>query len=506
MSEPVYEEDLVNLGYLNKKINGISKEIKLPENVSRHYASKPQPPYYAGDTWIDGKIVYTCIKSREIGLYADSDWVTESGAKEEAEQKNKTYLTKPSNYSPGDMWILQSDNDHKAGKKGEILISTAGRSTYDENDWVNMLSYGTIISINEVANNLNEAINKIGKIEEATEDGLIVIFYQDSEPEEKHIGDLWYVTGEVEGYEKGKIYRYDGTDWLILNDPTIQEAFDEANESKLIADGKIQSFYSNIEPTENMSVGDLWIDLDNNNQLYRYNGTNWVVVYDTNMDELVTLVDTTIKRVATIETDLGEIDLKVQETTTKITTIEGQVEDIEQQQTETNEKLAEQQITVDGIQSTVSQTQTMVGNNYNELKTKFDDYAPKSDVVSLQTSVEKIQTDTYTKTEINTKLTDGSVTKVLTTAGTFDDNGLTIEKTDAKTKGNFNEKGIAVLDATSGGSQELLFAGYDEELNETIVRSKNMTVEKYFVESNIARREEYSNPILRGKGIGVFIL
>lgn len=173
---------------------------------------------------------------------------------------------------------------------------------------------------------------------------------------------------------------------------------------------------------------------------------------------------------------------------------------------ETEKQISNIEIQQGNITSTVSQMQTIVGNNYNELKTKFDDYAPKSDVVSLQTSVEKIQTDTYTKTEINTKLTDGSVTKVLTTAGTFDENGLTIEKTNAKTKGNFNEKGITVTDATSGGSQELLFAGYDEEINETIVRSKNMTVEKYFVESNIARREGYSNPVLGGKGIGVFIL
>ena len=190
----------------------------------------------------------------------------------------------------------------------------------------------------------------------------------------------------------------------------------------------------------------------------------------------------------------------------QIDQIEGEITQLVEEQTETNEKLAEQQIAVDGIQSTVSQTQTIVGNNYNELKTKFDDYAPKSDVVSLQTSVEKIQTDTYTKTEINTKLTDGSVTKVLTTAGIFDEDGLTIEKTNAKTKGNFNEKGITVTDATSGSDEELLFAGYDEDLGETIVRSKNMTVEKYFVISDTARQEKYENPTLGGKGIGVFIL
>ena len=329
MTEPKYDEDAVNLGYLKKVISDTEENIEdTYKNVSRHYASKPNTPYYKGDTWIDGNIVYTCINSREIGLYTDSDWTTESGAKQEAESKNKTYLTQPSNYSAGDMWILQSDNDHKAGKKGEILISSAGRKEYNADDWTNMLGYGTIRSINEVSNNLNNAINRIGNVEEAIEDGIIITFYQNTVPEAKHIGDLWYVTGELEGYIKGKIYRYDGINWVVLNDPAIQEAFDEANEARLVADGKIQSFYSDTEPTENMGVGDLWIDLANNNQLYRYNGTNWVAVYDTRINDLVTSVDSVTERVTTIETDLGEIDLKVQENTTTITTIETQVNNI----------------------------------------------------------------------------------------------------------------------------------------------------------------------------------
>lgn len=330
MTEPKYDEDAVNLGYLKKVIFDTEENIEdTYKNVSRHYASKPNTPYYKGDTWIDGNIVYTCINSREIGLYTDSDWTTESGAKQEAERKNKTYLTQPSNYSAGDMWILQSDNDHKAGKKGEILISSAGRKEYNEDDWTNMLGYGTIKSINEVSNNLNNAINRIGNVEEAIQDGIIITFYQSSIPEAKHVGDLWYVTDELEGYIKGKIYRYDGTSWVVLNDPAIQEAFDEANEARLVADGKIQSFYSNTEPTENMGVGDLWIDLANNNQLYRYNGTNWVAVYDTRINDLVTNVNSLTERVTTIETDLGEIDLKVQENTTTITTIEGDIDNVE---------------------------------------------------------------------------------------------------------------------------------------------------------------------------------
>ena len=323
MGEPKYDEDSVNLGYLNKRLSSAEEKISSQyENVSRNYGSKPNPPYYEGDTWIDGKIVYTCINTRTIGLYNDEDWTTESGAKEEAKTKNKTYLTKPENYNAGDMWILQSDTDHRAGKKGEILITTAGRKQYDADDWVNMLGYGTIKSINELAGSLNNAINRIGNVEGAIEDGIIITFYQNTIPEAKHIGDLWYVTDTLEGYTKGKLYRYNGDVWQLLDDPSIEEAFNKANEARLVADGKIQSFYANVEPTQNMGVGDLWIDTANNNQLYRYNGTNWVAVYDTRVNQLVEDVETVTQRTVEISTDLGNITQTVEETTTKVSNLE----------------------------------------------------------------------------------------------------------------------------------------------------------------------------------------
>jgi len=137
-------------------------------------------------------------------------------------------------------------------------------------------------------------------------------------------------------------------------------------------------------------------------------------------------------------------------------------------------------------------------NNYQEILNMFDEYTPQSDFLELENNVTRIQTDTYTKTEINQKLTNGSVTKVLTTAGTFDNNGLTIEKTNAKTKGNFNEKGMTIKDATGSTDTELLFAGYDDTLNETIVRTKNIKVEKYLTIGKNSRIEDYSN------GTGVF--
>lgn len=129
-------------------------------------------------------------------------------------------------------------------------------------------------------------------------------------------------------------------------------------------------------------------------------------------------------------------------------------------------------------------------NNYQEITKKFDNYVPKESIVSIENSVKKITENTYTKTEINTKLIDGSVEKVVSTSGTFDENGLTIDKTNAPTRGNFNHKGMKVENANS--KEELLFAGFDEELNQTIVRSENMNVRKYLNIGKNSRIEDYN--------------
>ena len=156
---------------------------------------------------------------------------------------------------------------------------------------------------------------------------------------------------------------------------------------------------------------------------------------------------------------------------------------------------------INSVVSSVEDLDTQVNNNYQEIKEKFDDYTPISKTVELEKSVETVQTNTYTKTEINTKLTDGSVTKVRTTSGTFDEDGMHYEKTGAKTSSTINEKGVAV--ETTQNNDELLFAGYDEELKESIVRTENLTVRKYFVCGSNSRFEDYTDE--EGNvGTGVF--
>lgn len=158
---------------------------------------------------------------------------------------------------------------------------------------------------------------------------------------------------------------------------------------------------------------------------------------------------------------------------------------------------------VETVEIETDQNTTTINNNYQEIKEKFNGYTPVSKTIEIENSVTQLQTDTYTKTEINTKLTDGSVTKVQTTSGTFDENGMHYERTGAKTSSTINEKGVSVDDTQS--NDELLFAGYDEELKESIVRTENLTVRKYFVCGEHSRTEDYIDED-GNEGTGVFIL
>lgn len=337
MSEPVYDEDLVNLGYLKQAIT--QTEESIGKGISKHYATKPNPPYYKGDTWIDGRIVYTCVNDRLIGVYTDSDWVTESGAKEEAESKSRTFLVQPSKYNVGDMWILQSDEDHRAGRKGEVLISTAGRVEYDADDWVNMLGYGTIRSINEVANNINDAIERL---ELQKESGILTIWY--SEPQNPTLNDLWY--------SNDKLYVFN-ENWTEIENMKVVSAFSEANQSRLVEDGKIQAFYSENEP-EDANVGDIWTKTTTK-ELFRHNGTKWVAVYDTSLYEIRRNVNEVTEATTSLTTDLGKIQGEV--ATIKTTT----------------EEIIDNKVDATEYNTTVETLRTMITQGNDQVEFKFQD-------------------------------------------------------------------------------------------------------------------------------------
>ena len=154
--------------------------------------------------------------------------------------------------------------------------------------------------------------------------------------------------------------------------------------------------------------------------------------------------------------------------------------------------------TIQGLTSKVYDIQIENEKSSQNILEKFDGYTPLNQTLELEKSVTQIQTDTYSKIQIDTKLKDGSVTMLKSTTLTADDEGLTVDKDGSKTKSNLDADGLEIIDKTGASQEVLLEARYDENLGETIVRSKNMRVEKYLNIGTHSRIEDYEN------GTGVF--
>jgi len=99
-------------------------------------------------------------------------------------------------------------------------------------------------------------------------------------------GDLWYDTNDG-----NKLYRFDGDQWVNAQDGGIAQAITDAGGAQGTADGKITTYYQDASPTNSegtLSEGDLWVDTDDGNNLYRWDATGgenetgaWIDIQDT---------------------------------------------------------------------------------------------------------------------------------------------------------------------------------------------------------------------------------
>lgn len=315
-----------------------------------------------------------------------------------------------------------------------------------------------------------------------------------------HLGDLYY--DQDTGYAYRWAYENNEFVWSKIVDADVVKALAVANSAKDTADRKRQIFIE--QPLPPYDVGDLWIK---NEELYRCQTTkasseifeenDWITAVKYTDDTVANQVGNNLTilsgTVTEIKQDVDELSNTMTNTTELVNEQGEKIGTLEEKTSKTSQ-------TVDEISSSVSTISTNLNNNYQEINKKFDNYVSENDFVTLENSVTQLQTDTYTKTEINTKLTDGSVTKVKTTSLVADDNGLTVDKNDSKTKGNLDTDGLTVIDKTGATESEILFAGYDEELGKTIVRTDNIKIIKYTDIGTHSRIQDYEN------GTGIFTI
>jgi hypothetical protein len=164
------------------------------------------------------------------------------------------------------------------------------------------------------------------------------------------------------------------------------------------------------------------------------------------------------------------------------------------------------------LESRIINDETIIDNNYQEIIGKFDGVASTDDVTQLRQSMQTTMNEQELKIENIQGILVNGVEKVVTTSGTFDEDGLTMERTGARTKSTLDETGIDVKDTQGSSNEDLFFSGYVDSdkaqsntklapyEGQTVVFSKNSIVENYFTIGTHSRIEDYDD------GTGVFYI
>jgi hypothetical protein len=109
-----------------------------------------------------------------------------------------------------------------------------------------------------------------------TADGKNTIYAQTTAPSGASLktNDIWYDTDDG-----NKLYVWNGTAWVNIQDTAIAAAASAATAAQTTADGKNSVYRQDAQPTGGTYVsGDLWFDTDDNNKIYRYSGSAWVAL------------------------------------------------------------------------------------------------------------------------------------------------------------------------------------------------------------------------------------
>ncbi|CAL9956177.1 tail fiber protein [Vibrio phage K250 g1] len=223
----------------------------------------------------------------------------------------------------------------------------------------------TIVKIDgEVQENKKDVAKAISDASHAqsTADGKIDTFFQGTSPAGAKEGDIWFDTAQG-----NKQYIFNKGNWVVAQDTAIGDAILAASGAQSTANSKIQTFYQPNEPQAG-TIGDLWVDTDNKNKLFRWNGTAWLDAQDGNIEEIKGNVEVITQRVDTMKSEIDNNTAEITDTKQTLVTIDGKVADntsdiadANQSITTMTQRLESQQSEIDGNKASISsQAQTIV--------------------------------------------------------------------------------------------------------------------------------------------------
>lgn len=203
---------------------------------------------YSGTTWVN--VADTSIAD---AILAAAD------AQSTADGKIETFYqpTAPAGASLGDLWYDTDDLNHPYRYNGAQWVSIRDAS----------IAQAAAAAASAIAT-ASQALSDVNVIA----DGVVEVFYSSTTPVSANVGDLWIKTNSG-----NQLHRYNGTQWVSVQDASIQSALTAAGLAQATADGKLRAFYQTTAPNAGSGrvTGDLWYDTDDNFRPYRFNGTAW---------------------------------------------------------------------------------------------------------------------------------------------------------------------------------------------------------------------------------------
>lgn len=209
------------------------------------------------------------------------------------------------------------------------------------------------------------------------------------------------------------------------------------------------------------------------------------------IETLKTTTETHTQNISEINQSVDGIRTSVSETQTIITEVEV---DLEQQ--------------IIGIDTKVGANATDIHNNYVDVINQLNTKASSESVVTVNNRVDTLQTSLEARIEVTEEIIENGVSKVVTTSGVFDEDGLTMSKTDAETSSTLNQLGLNIKDSDQG---DALYAGYVDESKaeqnpelekyqgQTIVYTSTLLVQDQLVIGSKSLMEDYED------GTGIFV-
>ena len=186
--------------------------------------------WYNSDPTVRKSYLYTKRVNANNAAKVDYVWAYMDIPKELFDQfdgKKTIYTAKPSKYAIDDIWITESDTVHSKYKKGEILVSGATRTAYQEGDWISKVRY----TDDSLAESKSQTYYTDWFFHPQTGESYDpAAAWTTNEEKNKHVGDSWIAhdgtysvtDGITRTAQHTKIYRLiDGTYSWVRTETTI---------------------------------------------------------------------------------------------------------------------------------------------------------------------------------------------------------------------------------------------------------------------------------------------